>query len=48
MTRSKQNMKKINHTAIAMAICDSVTVSMGDETRGARSVILLVRADVRS
>ena len=35
-------------TAIAMAIDDSVTVSMGDETNGAFSVILLVRAEVKS
>ena len=36
------------HTAMPMAICDSVTVSIGEETSGAFSVILFVRADVRS
>lgn len=35
-------------TAIAMAIADSVTVSMGEEIRGVFSVIFLVSADVRS
>lgn len=35
-------------TAIAIAISDSVTVSMGDETSGAWSDIFLVNADVRS
>lgn len=35
-------------TAIAIAMSDSVTVSMGDETKGAFSVIFLVNADVRS
>lgn len=31
-----------------MAISDSVTVSMGDETSGAFRVILLVSAEVKS
>ncbi len=31
-----------------MAISDSVTVSMGEETRGAFRVIFLVNADVKS
>lgn len=35
-------------TAIAMAMEDSVTVSMGDEIRGVFRVIFLVRAEVRS
>jgi len=35
-------------TAMAMAIDDSVTVSMGDEIRGVFRVIFLVSADVRS
>lgn len=35
-------------TAIAMAIADSVTVSMGEEIRGVFSVIFLVSADVKS
>lgn len=35
-------------TAMAMAMDDSVTVSMGDEIRGVFSVIFLVNADVRS
>lgn len=35
-------------TAIAMAMADSVTVSMGEEIRGVFSVIFLVSADVRS
>lgn len=35
-------------TAIAMAMADSVTVSMGEEMRGVFSVIFLVSADVRS
>lgn len=35
-------------TAMAMAMDDSVTVSMGDEMRGVFSVIFLVNADVRS
>lgn len=36
------------HTATEMAISDSVTVSIGEETNGALSVIFLVRADVKS
>ena len=35
-------------TATEIAISDSVTVSMGEETSGAFKVIFLVRADVRS
>ena len=35
-------------TAMAMAMEDSVTVSMGDEMRGVFSVILRVSAEVRS
>ncbi len=35
-------------TAIAIAMPDSVTVSMGDETSGVFSVICLVNAEVRS
>lgn len=35
-------------TAIAMAMPDSVTVSIGEDTRGVFKVICLVRADVRS
>lgn len=35
-------------TAMAMAIDDSVTVSMGDEIRGVFKVIFLVSAEVRS
>lgn len=35
-------------TAMAMAIDDSVTVSMGDEMRGVFRVIFLVNAEVRS
>lgn len=35
-------------TAIAMAMEDSVTVSMGDEMIGVFRVIFLVRAEVRS
>jgi len=35
-------------TAIAIAIADSVTVSMGEEMRGVFNVIFLVSADVRS
>lgn len=35
-------------TAIAMAISDSVTVSMGDDTNGARTEIDLVNGDVKS
>lgn len=35
-------------TAMAMAIDDSVTVSMGDEIRGVFRVIFLVSAEVRS
>lgn len=35
-------------TAIAMAIPDSVTVSMGEDTSGVFRVICLVRADVKS
>lgn len=38
----------IGLTAIAMAIPASVTVSMGEETRGVFSVIFLVRAEVKS
>lgn len=35
-------------TAIATAISDSVTVSIGDDTNGARNDICLVNGDVRS
>lgn len=35
-------------TAMAMAMDDSVTVSMGDEMSGVFRVIFLVNADVRS
>lgn len=35
-------------TAIEIAISDSVTVSIGDETNGAFRVILFVSGDVRS
>lgn len=35
-------------TAMAIAIPDSVTVSMGEDTRGVFKEICLVRADVRS
>lgn len=35
-------------TAMAMAMDDSVTVSMGDEMRGVFRVIFLVNAEVRS
>lgn len=35
-------------TAIATAISDSVTVSIGDDTNGARNEIDFVRGDVRS
>lgn len=35
-------------TAMAMAMDDSVTVSMGDEMRGVFRVIFLVNADVKS
>lgn len=35
-------------TAMAMAISDSVTVSMGELTSGARSVMLLVSGELRS
>lgn len=35
-------------TAMAMAIEDSVTVSIGDEIKGVFSVIFLVSAEVRS
>lgn len=35
-------------TAIATAISDSVTVSIGDDTSGARSEIFFVNADVKS
>lgn len=35
-------------TAIAMAISDSVTVSMGDETSGAFRMIFLVNGELRS
>lgn len=35
-------------TAIAMAMDDSVTVSMGDEMRGVFNVIFRVNAEVRS
>lgn len=35
-------------TAMAMAMDDSVTVSMGEEMRGVFSVIFLVSADVKS
>lgn len=35
-------------TAMAMAMDDSVTVSMGDEIRGVFRVIFLVSAEVRS
>lgn len=35
-------------TAIAIAMADSVTVSMGEEMRGVFNVIFLVSADVRS
>lgn len=43
-------MNSVNHplTAIAMAMSDSVTVSIGDETSGVFIVICLVSADVRS
>ena len=39
---------KVKLTAMAIAICASVTVSMGLEMRGAFSVIFFVSADVRS
>lgn len=35
-------------TAMAMAIEDSVTVSIGEDMSGVFSVIFLVKADVRS
>lgn len=35
-------------TAIAIAMSDSVTVSIGDDTNGARNEIDLVNGDVRS
>lgn len=35
-------------TAIAMAISDSVTVSMGEDTSGAFKLIFFVSAEVRS
>lgn len=35
-------------TAIAIAICDSVTVSIGVDTRGDFKVIFLVSAEVKS
>lgn len=35
-------------TAIAIAMADSVTVSMGEEMRGVFNVIFLVNAEVRS
>lgn len=35
-------------TAIAIAISDSVTVSMGDDTNGARNEMAFVSGDVRS
>ena len=41
-------IEKIIPTAIAMAISDSVTVSMGLDTRGALRQIFLVRAEERS
>lgn len=31
-----------------MAISDSVTVSIGEETKGARNLIFLVRGELRS
>lgn len=53
--QSRIRIRKLNHfppkrhlTAIAMAMADSVTVSMGEEIRGVFSVIFLVSADVRS
>jgi len=36
------------HTAIAIAISDSVTVSIGEETNGARRVIVFVNGDDKS
>lgn len=41
-------LAKQHLTAIAIAIADSVTVSMGEEMRGVFNVIFLVSADVRS
>lgn len=35
-------------TAIAIAISDSVTVSIGDDTSGARNEIFLVNGDAKS
>lgn len=42
------NLKNKLHTATEMAISDSVTVSIGEETKGALRVIFLVSADVKS
>ena len=43
-----QHRCKYQLTATEMAISDSVTVSIGEETRGAFNVIFFVSADVRS
>lgn len=48
---SKDNtMQMLNEvlTAMAIAICDSVTVSMGEDTSGALRLMFLVRAEVKS
>lgn len=45
---SKRSVGERRLTAIAMAMADSVTVSMGEEMRGVFSVIFLVSAEVRS
>ena len=44
----KSISKKDLLTAIEIAISDSVTVSMGDETRGALREIFLVKGEERS
>ena len=41
-------LNKYKHTAMAIAICASVTVSIGDDMRGAFNVIFFVKADVKS
>lgn len=42
------NKMKFLLTAIATAISDSVTVSMGDDTSGARNDIFFVNGDAKS
>jgi len=45
---AQHHVSKLALTAIIIAIWLSVTVSIGDETRGAFNEIFLVRADIKS